>query len=76
MTGLIFPASMSGQIRSRRLFAIAPLNSTGRGRSVEPESVRRLAITALMSSSVLAPRRNAMKTRRPSSARHCNSFGT
>jgi hypothetical protein len=70
------PASISGHTRLRRLAAIAPLNSTGRGRRVEPVTVRRRRMTSFTSSSVFMPRRNAMNTRRPSSASALSSFGT
>src|SRR6266702_4573266 len=75
-TALILPRSMSGQIFSRRFFAIAPLNSTGRGRSAEPETVRRRRRMSLRKSVAFAPPRNAMMTMRPSSARAFSSRST
>ena len=41
ITGLMRPASMSGQIFSSRSRATSPLKATGRGRSVPPVIVRR-----------------------------------
>ena len=50
--------------------AIAALNATGRGRSVEPVIVSRRRSTRPASNSLLVPPCTAMMTRRPSSARH------
>src|SRR5262249_36674464 len=73
MIALILPDSISGQTFSRRLRAIAPLNSTERGRSAEPVTVRRRRRMSLRNTVALDPPRNAMVTMRPSSARHFSS---
>jgi hypothetical protein len=52
------------------------LNSTVRGRRVEPVIVRRRRMSSLMSSSVFGPRRKAMNTRRPSNGIAANSGST
>src|SRR5580658_1514373 len=44
-TGLILPLSISGQIRRRNSWAMAPFSGTERGRSVEPVSTKRLRMT-------------------------------
>src|SRR5690606_1385912 len=69
-TGLMLPASSRGQACLRKDLAMAPLNSTGRGRSVEPVIVSRRRRIWLPSTSARAPPSKAMMTMRPSSARH------
>src|SRR5882672_577208 len=74
--GLTRPASSNGQTFSRSCFAIAVLNSTERGRNVEPVIVRRRRKMVARFTLAEPPPRTAMIAILPSSATHSISRGT
>src|SRR6185369_13869000 len=76
MTGLMAPLSSSGQTLALSERAIAALNSTGRGRRVEPVTASRLRSTRPALNSLFTPPCTAMIASRPSSARHSTSRAT
>ena len=76
ITGLRRPASTCGQTLCANSSAISDLNSTERGRSVDPVRTRRRTINVHIETSAFAPRSTEIETCRPSSARQARLRGT